>query len=128
MDIKRSVRVRTINNKKTKEGWLTIKGTSDDGGISRHEFETKISFGDAIDLLKLCDVPLINKTRYHYNYKGFLWEIDKFHKENDGLLIAEIELTHSSQKFPLPDFIDCEVTGQKKYYNLMLTKNPFKSW
>jgi len=107
---------------------LTVKGPSHDRGISRYEFETKISFGDAVDLLKLCDLPLIKKTRYHYNYKGFLWEIDEFHKENDGLLIAEIELTDANQSFPLPDFIDQEVTGEKRYYNSMLIKNPFKSW
>ena len=107
---------------------MTVKGPSHDKGISRYEFETKISFGDAVNLLKLCDFPLIKKTRYHYNYKGFLWEIDEFHKENDGLLIAEIELTDANQTFPLPDFIDQEVTGEEKYYNSMLIKNPFKSW
>jgi len=128
MDITRSVRVRAVSNEKVKRGLITIKGVSDDTGMSRFEFETRIPFGDALELLKLCDLPLIKKTRYHYNHLGFLWEIDEFHKENSGLLIAEIELEYISQTFPLPDFIDREVTGQKKYYNSMLIKNPFKSW
>ena len=128
MDITRSVRVRAVSNKKMKHGLITIKGIGDDAGISRYEFETKISIGDALDLLKLCDLNKKKKTRYHYNYMGFLWEIDECHKENSGLLIAEIELTHMNQTFPLPAFIDREVTGQKKYYNSMLVKNPFESW
>ena len=128
MDNARSVRVRTINNANKKEGWLTVKGSSDKGGVSRYEFETKISYSDASSLLKLCDLPLISKTRYNYDYNGFLWEIDEFHKENRGLLIAEIELKHIDETFPLPHFVDVEVTGQKKYYNSMLTKNPFKLW
>ena len=86
MDNARSVRVRTINNANKKEGWLSVKGSSDKSGVSRYEFETKISYSDAFNLLKLCDLPLINKTRYSYDYKGFLWEIDEFHKENRCLL------------------------------------------
>tara|TARA_B100000029_G_scaffold468348_1_gene505262 strand:- start:517 stop:996 length:480 start_codon:yes stop_codon:yes gene_type:complete len=127
-DIKRTIRIRTVLKEPSSVGYLTIKGISNEGGTSRYEFETKIPFKDANDLLNLCDRPLIIKTRYHFRFKGFLWEIDEFHEENAGLLIAEIELSDVNQTFPLPDFIKREVTGEKKYYNSMLIEKPFLSW
>jgi len=124
----RAVRIRIIENCKKKKGFLTIKGDSDISGLSRFEFEKPISIPDANHLLKLCDQPLIKKTRYHYDYHGFHWEIDRFHGENDGLLLAELELENEKQEYKKPDFIGEEVTGLEKYYNLMLVKNPFSTW
>lgn len=124
----RTVRIRIIETCKKKKGFLTIKGDSDTSGLSRFEFEKPISIQDANHLLKLCDQPLIKKTRYHYDYYGFHWEIDRFDGENDGLLLAELELENGKQEYKKPDFIGEEVTGLEKYYNLMLVKNPFSTW
>ena len=125
---RRTVRIRIIDTYNKKKGVLTIKGDSDISGLSRFEFEKPISIPDANHLLNLCDQPLIKKTRYDYEYYGFHWEIDRFHGENDGLLLAEIELENKKQEYKKPDFIGEEVTGVEKYYNLMLVKNPFSNW
>ena len=124
----RSVRIRTIESTSGINGYLTIKGIGDITGASRYEFEIEIPVPDAKHLFTLCDQPLIKKTRYNYPFGGFTWEIDKFHGVNNGLIVAEIELESINQKFELPDFIGKEVTGEVKYYNLMLLKNPFTTW
>ena len=124
----RSVRIRTIESASGINGYLTIKGIGDETGASRYEFEIEIPVPDSKYLLTLCDQPLIKKTRYNYLFSGFTWEIDKFHGVNAGLIVAEIELESINQKFELPDFIGMEVTGDIKYYNLMLLKNPFTTW
>ena len=124
----RTVRVRTIETKKNHKGYITIKGASNDSGLSRYEFETKIPINEAIYMLKLCNTPLIEKTRYIYKAKIITWEIDEFHGMNSGLVVAEVELSSEKQKIKLPDFIYKEVTGIKKYYNNQLQKNPYKSW
>ena len=124
----RTVRVRTTETKKNRKGYITIKGASNDSGLSRYEFETKIPINEAIYMLKLCNTPLIEKTRYIYKAKIITWEIDAFHGMNSGLVVAEVEISSEKQKIKLPDFIYKEVTGIKKYYNNQLQKNPYKSW
>ena len=125
----RTVRIRTlVKNPDGKEAFLTIKGASNKRGTSRYEFETEIPFDEATYLLKLCDVPLIEKTRYIYILDNIKWEIDEFHGVNRGLFLAEVELSDENQNIVLPDFIVEEVTGINKYYNSMLQKNPYTIW
>ena len=124
----RAVRVRTIKKDGSKKGFLTIKGIGSESGMSRYEFEIEIPISDANHLLSICDKPLIEKTRYKYDYEDLTWEIDEFHGDNDGLIVAEVELESEDQQFKKPDFISEEVTGQEKYYNMMLLKNPYTTW
>ena len=124
----RAVRVRTVQKDESKKGVLTIKGIGSESGMSRYEFETEIPVPDADYLLSLCDKPLIEKTRYKYDYEDLTWEIDEFHGVNDGLVVAEVELESEEQKLKKPNFIGEEVTGQVKYYNMMLLKNPYTTW
>jgi CYTH domain-containing protein len=118
----RSVRVRIAGEK----GWLTIKGSS--VGASRMEFEYEIPFQDAGMLLDICEKPLIEKNRYKVVHDGFTWEVDEFFGENQGLVIAEIELESEDQEFTKPDWIGEEVTDDPRYYNASLVRNPFKKW
>lgn len=119
----RTVRIRTI----AKKGYLTIKGISE--GATRSEYEYEISFADANEILdRLCEKPLIEKERYKIEYKGMIWEVDRFFGENKGLVFAEIELTEENQEFEIPDWIGKEVTGDPKYFNSNLIKNPYKKW
>ena len=118
----RTVRVRTVRDK----GYLTIKGIS--VGASRLEFEYEIPLQDAEILLDLCEKPLIEKNRYKVVEGGFTWEIDEFFGENQGLVIAEVELEHEDQEFAKPDWIGEEVTEDPRYYNANLIKNPYKNW
>ncbi len=119
----RTVRVRTISER----GILTIKGPSE--GASRLEYEYDIPVDEALEMLdRLCHKPLIEKTRYKIDYAGFTWEIDEFKGENEGLLFAEIELQHEGQEFETPPWIGREVTGDSRYYNANLVKNPFSAW
>ena len=124
----RAVRVRTVQKDESKKGVLTIKGIGSESGMSRYEFETEIPVPDADYLLSLCDKPLIEKTRYKYDYEDLTWEIDEFHGVNDGLVVAEVELESEEQKLKKPNFIGEEVTGQVKYYNMMLLKKPYTTW
>jgi len=124
----RAVRVRTVQKDGSKKGVLTIKGIGSESGMSRYEFEIEIPVPDADYLLSLCDQPLIEKTRYKYDYKDLTWEIDEFHGVNDGLVVAEVELESEDQQFEKPNFIGEEVTRQVKYYNMMLLKNPYTTW
>tara|TARA_B100001750_G_scaffold72806_1_gene58109 strand:- start:115 stop:588 length:474 start_codon:yes stop_codon:yes gene_type:complete len=124
----RAVRIRTVEKDGSKKGVLTIKGMGSESGMSRYEFETEIPVSDADHLLTLCDQPLIEKTRYKYEYDGLIWEVDEFHGVNDGLIIAEVELKSEEQQFNKPDFVGDEVTGEVKYYNMMLLKNPYTTW
>ena len=124
----RAVRIRTVEKDGSKKGVLTIKGMGSKSGMSRYEFETEIPVPDADHLLSLCDQPLIEKTRFKYDHEGLIWEIDEFHGVNDGLIIAEVELESEDQQFNKPDFVGDEVTGQVKYYNMMLLKNPYTTW
>tara|TARA_B110000008_G_C16486023_1_gene370147 strand:+ start:17 stop:502 length:486 start_codon:yes stop_codon:yes gene_type:complete len=117
------IRVRKKNN----EYFITIKGNKI--GISRFEFEYKIPKGDANDLFQnFCKIGVIRKTRHYVHYKNHIWEIDEFHNENEGLIIAEIELNSEDEKFHIPDWIFKEVTGEAKYYNMNLIKHPYCKW
>lgn len=119
----RTVRVRLIDNK----GFLTIKDKGNN--LTRSEFEYEIPYIDAEEILNnICEKPIIVKTRYSYNYMGHLWEIDEFHGENEGLVVAEIELSNESENFILPDWIGEEVSYDSRYLNSHLISNPYKRW
>ena len=105
---------------------ITIKSAG--LGISRDEFEYQIPMDDAKSLLELFNDGVIYKTRYDIVYEGKKWEIDQFHKENEGLWIAEIELQFENDSFEIPKWVLEEVTGNEKYYNSYLSKHSFKSW
>lgn len=123
-DPERTVRIRLKNEK----GYLTVKGKSTEDGTSRFEWETEISEDDAKALLQLCEKGVIEKYRYEVLYEGNLFEVDEFLGNNEGLVIAEIELKNAQQKFKSPHWLGKEVTGDIKYYNSQLSKNPFKNW
>ena len=120
----RTVRVRLKDDK----GFITIKGIPSKSGISRYEWEKEISMKDAKELFKLCESGVIDKTRY-YIYSGIhTVEVDVFDRENKGLIVAEIELSCEDEKIQKPNWLGKEVTGEKKYYNSMLMKEPYLSW
>ncbi|MGK7877120.1 MAG: CYTH domain-containing protein [Xenococcaceae cyanobacterium] len=117
-----TVRVRVVGS----QGYLTIKGPS--LGKSRAEFEYVIPVEDAQEMLDtLCDRPLIEKTRYKIKQGDLTWEVDEFAGENQGLILAEVELTDENQTIELPDWIDKEVSDPK-YFNVNLAKHPFSKW
>jgi adenylate cyclase len=120
----RSVRVRIKNDK----GFLTIKGIGNETGVSRYEWEKEIKLRDARELLKICEPGVIEKTRFLVEEGDHTFEIDVFHRENEGLIIAEIELESEEEEFVKPDWLGREVTGEEKYYNVMLVANPYKNW
>jgi CYTH domain-containing protein len=119
----RSVRVRIVGEC----GFLTIKGPT--VGNTRAEFEYPIPVEDAREILEtLCERPYIEKTRYKIAVGELTWEVDEFAGENQGLILAEVELTGENQEVQLPDWIDKEVSGDARYFNSNLAKNPFKHW
>jgi len=118
----RTVRIRIKNRK----GILTIKGITK--GISRLEFEYEIPYQDAMELLNLCEPPIIEKVRYIVIDDKLKWEIDIFEGINKGLELAEVELETEDQKINLPNWIEKEVTYDRRYYNSSLIKMPFKDW
>ena len=119
----RLVRVRIEGNRAV----ITIKGAI--SSMSRREFEYGIPFEDAQNMLEnLCLHPIIQKYRYKIDYEGFTWEVDEFLEENQGLLMAEIELEYETQDFRKPSWIGKEVTGDRKYYNANLVRYPFSHW
>lgn len=120
----RTVRVRI----RGEEGFLTIKGPSTDDGLSRYEFERPLSLADAEDLFKLCEPGAIDKVRHLVRSGNHTWEVDVFHGANEGLILAEIELSSTGESFEKPDWIGKEVTGDRRYYNSMLTKHPYAEW
>lgn len=120
----RTVRVRIRDDK----GYLTIKGTSNASGTSRYEWEKEIPVVEAKELMKLCEPGAIDKTRYLIEYVGHVFEVDEFYGENEGLVVAEVELTTEDEAFEKPTFIGREVTGDVRYYNSQLMKNPYTSW
>lgn len=120
----RTVRVRV----KGEKGFLTIKGKGNASGISRYEWEKEIPVEEAKELLQLCEPGIIDKTRYLIRHEGHLFEVDEFHGENDGLVIAEIELKNENENFSRPAWLGEEVTGDRKYYNAMLSQNPYINW
>jgi len=119
----RTVRVRTIDDR----GFLTIKGVN--VGAVRAEYEYEIPAKDADEMLTdLCEKPLIEKNRYKISYKNLVWEIDEFFGDNNGLIVAEVELTDEHQSIDLPSWIGEEVTGDPKYFNSSLIKHPYSKW
>lgn len=120
----RSVRIRI----KDKTGVLTIKGKSEDGGISRFEWEREIPLEEAEALLKLCEPGIIEKTRFLVSVEKHVFEVDEFHGESKGLVIAEVELSSPDEPVIFPNWLGKEVTGNKKYYNSQLSKHPFAKW
>jgi CYTH domain-containing protein len=123
-DPKRTVRVRL----KGENGYLTIKGESNESGLSRFEWEREISYTDAENLLNLCEKGVIDKIRYEVIVGVHIYEVDVFAKENEGLVIAEIELKDENESFEKPLWLGEEVTGDIRYYNSHLSTNPFKNW
>lgn len=119
-----TVRVRIRDDK----GYLTIKGPSHNGGLSRYEFEKEITRQEAQQLMLLCESGVIDKHRYLVPYAGHTFEVDEFHGDNDGLVMAEVELKNENEPFESPDFIGKEVTGDRRFYNSHMRKNPFKLW
>lgn len=120
----RTVRVRLRDDK----GYLTIKGPSDLKGISRYEFEKEITHDEAEELMKLCEPGIIDKTRYLVKSGRHTFEVDEFYGENEGLVMAEVELASEDEAYEKPDFIGTEVTGDHRYYNSHLRKNPYRLW
>ena len=120
----RTVRVRIRDTR----GYLTIKGPSTNGGLSRYEFEKEITLDEAEHLMQLCEPGLIDKTRYLVKSGAHTFEVDEFYGENEGLVIAEVELGSEDEPYEKPDFIGQEVTGDKRYYNSHVRVNPFSLW
>jgi len=121
---KRTVRVRL----KGEQGFLTIKGLSSKNGLSRFEWEKEISKTEAENLLKLCNKGSIEKIRYEVKVDNHIFEIDEFFGDNEGLILAEVELQSEDETFTKPKWLGEEVTGDIKYYNARLSKKPFKLW
>lgn len=121
-DTDRSVRVRICGD----AAYLTIKGPA--VGISRFEWEKRISVEEGESLMRLCHTGIVSKTRYIIDYKGHIWEVDEFHGDNEGLVVAEIELTSEDEKFALPEWVSEEVTSDPRYLNTNLAANPYKNW
>ena len=121
---KRSVRIRIQDNL----AFLTVKGIGNESGMSRFEWEKPISVVDATHLLALCEEGVIEKIRYEIPLDGHVFEVDEFSGDNDGLIIAEIELKSEDEMFQKPDWLGKEVTNDRRYYNSELSINPFKTW
>ena len=120
----RIVRVRIRGER----GFLTIKGVSNLSGTSRYEWEKEIPVAEAYELLALCEPGIIDKTRYLVQVGKFTFEVDEFHGDNEGLVVAEVELSSEEEFFEKPAWLDVEVTGDKRYYNSKLAKLPYKMW
>ncbi len=118
-----TVRIRLRDDK----GFITIKGKSDDKGLSRYEWEKEIREDEAKELIKLCR-RVIDKTRYIVEYKDVTIEVDEFHGDNDGLVIAEVEVPAEDYELCVPEWFGKEVTGDIRYYNSQLLQNPYKNW
>lgn len=123
-DPERTVRVRIKGGK----AFLTVKGMSNESGTTRFEWETEIKTSEAVNLIDLCEAVVLEKFRYNIWIGGHVYEVDEFLGENQGLVIAEIELNHEDEMFEKPEWLGKEVTGEIKYYNSQLSKNPFKNW
>jgi len=123
-DPNRVVRVRI----KGDEGFITIKGISNENGTTRFEWEKRISINEAESLLKLCLPGIIDKNRYEIVVGKHVYEVDIFKGDNEGLVIAEVELENENESFEKPSWLGKEVTGDSKYYNSQLSEHPYKNW
>ena len=121
---RRTVRVRIGEG----GAWLTIKGPSRNGGLSRFEWEKKIDTKEALELMQLAEGAVIDKVRYYVDYAGHTIEVDEFNGDNEGLVMAEIELASEDENVELPTWIGREVTGEKRFYNSHLREHPYKEW
>lgn len=119
-----TVRVRVRDH----QAYLTIKGPSRDGGLSRYEFEKQITLDEAQNLLLLCEKGVIDKHRYLIKSGNHTFEVDEFHGENEGLVMAEVELSNPNEAFVKPDFIGMEVTGDARFYNRQMRQHPYLLW
>ena len=122
LDPERTVRVRVSGDR----AWLNVKGRTE--GVRRLEFEYPIPADDAMALLALCGSAVVDKTRYLVRHEGHTWEVDEFHGDNEGLLMAEIELSHEDEPFVRPPWVGAEVSGDARYYNSSLAQRPFRTW
>ena len=120
----RTVRVRIKGDK----GYITVKGKSSKDGLIRFEWEKEISKNEANLLLKLCEKTVIEKIRYEVHFENNTFEIDEFIGENEGLVVAEVELKNKNDSISKPKWLGKEITGEKKYYNSKLSKIPFSKW
>lgn len=121
---RRTVRVRISDDK----AWLTIKGPSTNGGLTRYEWEREISLKEALELIQLSEGATIEKRRHIVEYEGHTFEVDEFEGENSGLIIAEVELQSEDEEFEHPEWLGREVTGIKRYYNSHLRAHPYREW
>lgn len=119
-----TVRIRLRDEK----AFLTIKGPSRNGGLSRYEFEREIPVADAQEMLNLCHGGMVDKTRWIVPYEGHTFEVDEFHGANEGLLFAEVELSDEAEEFEQPPFLGPEVTGNRHFYNSHLLVDPYPNW
>lgn len=120
----RTVRVRIKGDK----GYMTVKGISSQSGVSRFEWEKEIPVNEARELINICEPGVIDKVRHLVDVGEHIFEVDEFYGDNEGLVLAEIELSAEEEEFAKPDWLGEEVTGDIRYYNSMLMKNPYKGW
>ncbi len=120
----RTVRIRIKSDK----GFLTIKGKGNESGLSRFEWEQEIPLDEAKKLLQLCEKGVIEKTRYNIRKGIHIFEVDVFHGQNEGLIIAEIELSNEDEHFEKPEWIGKEVTNIESYYNAYISQKPYAEW
>lgn len=120
----RTVRIRIKGDR----GFITVKGAGSPSGMSRYEWEKEITVAEARELLALCEPGIIDKTRYLVDAGDHVFEVDEFHGDNEGLVLAEVELSDENESFVRPDWLGKEVTGDARYYNSMLARHPFKDW
>ncbi|GHV15843.1 hypothetical protein FACS1894169_08410 [Bacteroidia bacterium] len=120
----RTVRVRI----KGEKAYLTIKGISNASGLSRYEWEKEIRIQDARELINLCEPGIIDKIRHYIKNDNYTFEVDEFHGDNEGLVMAEIELSDEADIFEKPDWLGDEVTGDERYYNSYLSQKPYTKW
>lgn len=123
-DPERTVRIRI----KGTEGFITVKGKGNESGASRFEWEKQITEKEAEALLEICEPGSIEKIRYEVKAGKHIFEVDEFLGENEGLIVAEVELSEEQETIELPNWAGNEVTGQTKYYNSQLSKQPYKKW
>ena len=120
----RTVRVRIKGDK----GFITIKGIGNASGTTRYEWEKEIPVNEIKELLELCEPGTIDKTRYLVDSGKHTFEVDEFYGDNEGLTVAEVELSNENEEFIKPEWLGEEVTGNTKYFNSMIMKNPYKNW
>ena len=120
----RTVRIRI----KGEKGYITIKGKGNESGASRYEWEKEIPAAEAEELMRICEPGVIDKTRYEIKKGPHTFEVDEFYGENEGLVVAEVELEKEEDHFEKPAWLGLEVTGDPRYYNSMLMKQPFTKW